>query len=126
MIRFALIAAAFALSAPAAAAQTPARTIINNVNIVTLDERGVIEGGAVVIRGGHIERILTAGQRAPRGEMIDGQGGYLIAGLIDSHVHYNRENELASYLRYGVTTVLSLGTRGDLTPLLNARRDVAS
>lgn len=126
MIRFALLAAALSLLAPRAAAQTPTRTIVTNVNIVTLDDRGVIEGGALVIRGGQIERVLNRAQRPPRGEVIDGQGGYLIPGLIDSHVHYNADSELTAYLQYGVTTVLSLGTRGDLTPLVNARRSVAS
>lgn len=127
MFRF-LIAAACLAVAPAAVAQTPARTIVSNVNIVTLDERGVIEGGAIVIRDGHIERILNPGQRFPRGAtVIDGAGGYLIPGLIDAHIHFNRENELASYLRYGVTTVLSLGDPADtIEALATARRRQAA
>jgi hypothetical protein len=127
MIRFALLAAALSLLAPQAAAQAPTRTILSNVNIVTLDERGVIEGGAVVIRNGQIERVLNPGQRAPRGEVIDGQGGYLIPGLIDAHMHYQADNELAGYLRYGVTTALSLGTRPEFVEaLLSARQRQAS
>lgn len=124
-----LAATAFAcLTGASASAQAPTRTIIQNVNIVTLDERGVIEGGAIVVRNGHIESILRAGQHAPRGAtVIDGQGGYLIPGLIDAHVHYNTETELAGYLRYGVTTVLSLGTPSDqIESLLNARRRQAN
>ena len=116
------LVAAVALSAPRAVAHQPARTVISNVKIVTLDDRGVIEGG-VVIRDGHIEHVL-AGQSAPRGAtVIDGEAGYLIPGLIDAHVHFQEANELATYLRYGVTTVLSLGDSEDrIEPLLAARR----
>jgi hypothetical protein len=123
MLRTALIAAAFALSAPAAA-QTPARTVVTNINIVTLDERGTLASAAIVVRDGRIERILTTGQRPPRNAaIIDGQGGYLIPGLIDAHMHFEAENELASYLRYGVTTVISLGDPAEyIEPLLTARR----
>jgi imidazolonepropionase-like amidohydrolase len=126
MFRIALIAAAFALTAAPAWAQS--RTVIGNVNIVTLDERGVIESGAIVIRDGKIERVLDPGQRTPRGAaVIDGQGGYLIPGLIDAPVHFNRENELASYLRYGVTSVLSLGDPEDtIEALIAARRRQAA
>jgi cytosine/adenosine deaminase-related metal-dependent hydrolase len=127
MIRSTLLAAVLILLAPQALAQAPDRTVITNVNIVTLDERGVIADGAVVIRDGQIERVLGPGQhRVRNATIVDGEGGYLIPGLIDSHVHYNADTELTAYLQYGVTTVLSLGTSGDLTPLLNARRDVAS
>lgn len=123
----ALMAAALVLTPQLAAAQTE-RTVIANVNIVTLDERGVIENGAVVINGGRIERVLGPGQRAPRGaSVIDGQGGWLMAGLIDAHMHFSRENELASYLRYGVTTVLSLGDPDDVIEgLIDARRRQAA
>lgn len=122
MIRTALIAAALAFAPQLAAAQSQ-RTVIRNVNIVTLDERGVIENGALVIRDGRIERVLNPGQRGPRGAaVIDGEGGYLMPGLIDAHMHFNRENELASYLRYGVTTVLSLGDPNDMIEALITAR----
>lgn len=127
MLRTAMIACAVALSAPAANAQTAPRTVVSNVNIVTLDDRGIIASGSVVVANGHIERILHTGERAPRNAtVIDGAGGYLIPGLIDAHVHFEAENELAAYLRYGVTTVFSLGDPQEyIEPLIAARRHQA-
>ncbi|PYV12878.1 MAG: amidohydrolase [Acidobacteria bacterium] len=90
--------------------------------------RAAVADGVVVVRGGRIEAI---GPRAavafPKGAVtIDARGKTLIPGLINAHGHvgmtrglkqdkanYGRENILAhlgQYARYGVTTVMSLGT----------------
>ncbi len=104
------------------------RTLIRNVNVVTLDQRGVLQGVSVVTNRGRIEAILQHGAREPANvTVIDGQGNYLIPGLIDAHMHFQNPNELAGYLRYGVTTVFSLGTPDPmLTSLLETRRRIAS
>lgn len=133
MIHMALLAGlaitAATASAPAAAQETTsaAPTVIRNVNIVTLDSRGTIAGGSVVTEKGRIVRILTNGEAPPaRARVVEGEGGYLIAGLIDAHVHYHADALLTRYLRYGVTTVFSLGTREANVPaLLAARRRIA-
>jgi imidazolonepropionase-like amidohydrolase len=44
------------------------------------------------------------------GEVVDGRGGYLLPGLIDTHVHIGHADELAAGLRWGVTTMLDMGT----------------
>ncbi len=44
------------------------------------------------------------------GEVVDGRGGYLLPGLIDTHVHVGHADELAAGLRWGVTTMLDMGT----------------
>ncbi|WP_439660243.1 amidohydrolase family protein [Lentzea sp. HUAS TT2] len=44
------------------------------------------------------------------GVTVDGQGGYLLPGLIDTHVHIGHADELAAGLRWGVTTMLDMGT----------------
>lgn len=44
------------------------------------------------------------------GVTVDGQGGYLLPGLIDTHVHISRADELAVGLQWGVTTMLDMGT----------------
>ncbi|SEQ93493.1 Imidazolonepropionase [Lentzea xinjiangensis] len=44
------------------------------------------------------------------GEVVDGRGGYLLPGLIDTHVHIGGAAELAAGLRWGVTTMLDMGT----------------
>jgi imidazolonepropionase-like amidohydrolase len=41
--------------------------------------------------------------------VIDGEGGYLLPGLIDSHVHLTRLESLESLTSYGVTSVMSMG-----------------
>lgn len=117
----------FAQTAPTGQASS-ARSVIRNVNIITLDERGVLAGAAVVVSGGKIEKILSKGASAPPdATVIDGGGGYLIPGLIDAHVHFGAEHELTGFLRYGVTTVFSLGTRErDIPALLEARKRQAS
>jgi len=112
------------LMAGTARAETVA---ISNVNVVTLDERGVIASTSIVTRDNRIEAVVPAGDKLPPTDrLIDGGGGWLIPGLIDAHVHYASEQQLAGYLRYGVTTVFSLGTGGSLDPLLAARRRVAA
>lgn len=61
--------------------------IITNANIVT--EREVIEGGHIVLDGGTIRSIGRAD--APvgglSGETIDAQGGWVLPGFVDVHVH---------------------------------------
>lgn len=42
-------------------------------------------------------------------EIIDGQGGFLIPGLIDSHVHVRDTNTLESYAKWAVTAAVDCG-----------------
>ncbi|WP_405808976.1 amidohydrolase family protein [Streptomyces sp. NBC_01520] len=52
--------------------------------------------------------ILTVGGQVPAGaEIVHAQGGTLLPGLIDAHVHTNAES-LALALRFGVTTELEM------------------
>lgn len=118
-------------SSGAAAAQSgtmPGRAIIRNVNVVTLDERGILKNASVVTDKGRISAILAAGEKGPSGAReIDGGSGYLIAGLIDAHVHWSPNVGMVNYLRHGVTTVFSLGTTGQpLSDLAEARRKLRS
>ena len=43
-------------------------------------------------------------------ETIDGQGGTLLPGLIDSHVHILSDNDLETGTSWGVTTLLDMAT----------------
>ena len=60
--------------------------------IVTMtDESNVVDGGAVHVKDGNIERVYAAGEARPEGVQIIQTGGDIFPGLIDSHnhIHYN-------------------------------------
>lgn len=89
--------------------------IIRNVNIVnegTIRKGEVrVEKGKIVAMGDHLE---TADA-----EVVDGEGGYLLPGVIDTHVHFrdaggcenpaaNFETESRAALMGGVTSVVDM------------------
>ncbi|HEY7390694.1 MAG TPA: amidohydrolase family protein, partial [Bryobacteraceae bacterium] len=72
------------------------------------DGAETIEGAAVVVRNGLIEKTgkgVSMPSDLPR---VDGTGKTLIPGLIDAHVHVYSEGGLADALRFGVTTELGM------------------
>lgn len=88
---------------------------LTNARILTMDERKVIEKGAILIRG---NRIVAVGSDVPLAgvsKVIDLKGKTVAPGLIDIHAHHfgGGDNEIipphrarsANYLAYGVTTV---------------------
>jgi cytosine/adenosine deaminase-related metal-dependent hydrolase len=124
----ALVALVAAPSGVANAAPAGPVTVIRNVNLVTMDQAPAPGDMAIVIRGGKIQALVPAGRPLPKGAtMIDGGGGWVIPGLIDAHVHYPYYgfSKPANYLRYGVTTVFSLGTPEPLDDLLRDREAIS-
>lgn len=104
---------ALGTTSDAIATSAPPDTLIRNVTIITLDTPGVVPDASILLRQGRIAAIFRPGQAVPAAaNIIDGAGGYLIPGLVDSHTHFYQagDNEVSSYLRYGLTTVFSLGT----------------
>ncbi len=90
-----------------AAGKIPADLLIENVRIVDVFSGTVREGCVSAGQG----RILGFGRREAK-ETIDGQGGYLLPGFIDGHVHIEssmlcpaRFAELV--LPFGTTTVIA-------------------
>lgn len=100
-----------------------------------------VADSAMVVTDGKIAWVGAASAlKAPAGVTpMDLKGKFVIPGLIDSHVHLGNtkgmvqdvkyytkdsvENDLKTYAAYGVTTVQSLGTDGDLIfPLRDAER----
>jgi imidazolonepropionase-like amidohydrolase len=99
---------------------------------------------AMTVRDGKIAWLGPQNQLSAQDvqRAVDLSGKYVIPGLIDLHVHigsthehelawsaehYTRESvikELQNYARYGVTTVLAMGTDGDL--IFDLRREPAS
>jgi imidazolonepropionase-like amidohydrolase len=97
----------------------PADLCIRRVTIVDADSDALPAAADVVIDRGRIRSIEPQSTAAPALHEIDGAGQYLIAGLIDAHVHLTVpfypdriEEELTGALRDGVTSIREMG--GDL------------
>ena len=114
---------------PATAAGQDQTILIRNVTAITLSDSGTAAGMSVLISAGRIKMLIRPGSPLPKADrVIDGGGLYLIPGLIDAHVHYPYGGlaKPANYLRYGVTTVFSLGTPEPEVPALLAARNEIS
>ena len=86
-----------------------------NVNVVPMDRERILENQTVVVRDGVIEKIGDSGELDVPGDalVIEGEGLYLMPGLVDMHVHVKEENELLLFVANGVTTVRDMwGTTG--------------
>lgn len=78
-------------------------TAVTNVRVFNGEH--VLDNTMVVINGAHIQ---TVGGAVPAGAaVIDGHGGVLMPGLIDSHVHTDMDG-LQDALKFGVTTELEM------------------
>lgn len=87
--------------------------VIRNGTVIDGTGGEPIPNGIVIIRG---ERIVAVDREAyvevPSGaQVIDAQGGTILPGLIDSHVHTAWSGELRrEFLELGVTSVCDLGS----------------
>lgn len=80
----------------------PGTVAITNVRV--FDGKNLTALRTVVIENGLISSAATAET------MVDGQGGTLLPGLIDSHTHLDSRQNLEQAARWGVTTMLDMGT----------------
>lgn len=91
-----------------------ADALLTYVTIVDIETGTLTPGQSVLIEGSNIAAIgpdLTAGETLER---IDGEGGYLIPGLWDSHVHIfssptEPDTALPLYLINGITGIRDMG-----------------
>lgn len=83
---------------------------IVRADVLPMTSDTVLWDHAVLVRNGRIVDVVPMGHfEAPAGaEVLDAAGRYVFPGLVDFHVHLRAESELASYLRYGVTTVVNM------------------
>ena len=73
------------------------------------------------------EGMISSRAAAASDEIVDGAGGTLLPGLIDTHAHVSRESHLRDCAAFGVTTVLDMAAREfDATMALKKRTDLAS
>ena len=126
----------------AAPAGEGAAKVLTNFTLIDGTGAPAAPGSAMVLGpDGKIAWVGPQAQlKAPEGaQTVDLSGKYVMPGLIDLHVHlgnvvdlkqdyrnFTRENvekDLKTYASYGVTTVLSMGTEGDLIfPMRDAQR----
>ena len=113
----------------------PSRIWITNVTIVSPENLADLARGSVLIENEHVACLgRKANAKPPAGTtVISGEGGFLIPGLIDSHVRVtvtpgvgfgegDRKSQMVkaylkqvprSYLYYGYTTLIDLGVGVD-------------
>jgi len=95
--------------------RTPQSLIaIENISVLSADGTRMIAGQTVIIERGKIQSI-GSDERVPGHALrVNGDGKYLIPGLIDSHVHlWQSANDLLLYLANGVTQVRELNGSDD-------------
>ena len=92
---------------------------IVDVSVIDVATASVHRHQTVVISG---DRILSLGTTTPaRARIINGRGRFLIPGLWDMHVHLGpKQNQLAAFLKSGVTGVRDMGSDFDRTAALRA------
>jgi imidazolonepropionase-like amidohydrolase len=88
-----------------AATPAPATGLTAITNVRIFDGEKLLDDRLVVLNGSEIQAV---GGEIPAGAtVIDGQGGTLLPGLIDSHVHTDLDG-LRDALKFGVTTELEM------------------
>lgn len=98
------------------------------VSVLSMDTERVLDDYTIVIADGLIAEIgpTPSIAIAPGTRIVDGRGLYAMPGLVDAHVHFRSDRELASYLRYGVTTIVNLsGTPPGTPDILETRHRIA-
>ncbi len=104
ILLIALLICAAATGAPAQSAY-----VVRNVSVIDTRGDGQPKRYDVVIRGRNIVQLTGAGAARIAGATeIDGNGKFLMPGLIDSHVHIKQEDPLFLFVVNGVTTVQNM------------------
>merc|ERR1711969_350478 len=104
-----LLAMAAALLAALSVTARAQDLLIQNVRLIDLSAESpqLSAPQSVLIRGDRIAAIAPVGAiPVPEGVTpIDGNGGCLLPGLTDMHVHVWDQASLGAYLAHGVTTI---------------------
>jgi len=82
----------------------PRNLLIHGVRV--FDGTSVRSADSVLVVDGVITEVGAGLTPPPHAQVVDGSGGTLLPGLIDSHVHAQRPDNLAQALVFGVTTEL--------------------
>lgn len=121
------VAAALTMAIPAVARADEAPVLFEHVNVVPMDRDRILEDRSVLVADGRIVAIGGTVAAPPGARIVDGQGGYLMPGLADMHVHSANSRDMQVFLANGVTTVLNMGGASSdfvdqVVPAINAGR----
>ena len=99
------------VNALAISAQDRSRVIVfEHANVIDGVSREPLRDVSVTIANGKITGIQKSLKRMPAGaEVIDLKGKWLLPGYIDAHVHIGDFESAQRALRFGVTTVRTMG-----------------
>jgi len=96
--------------------QAPAatRTALRGATVIDVVAEAAVPDAVIVIEDGMITAFGGSATPIPPGAtVVDLSGRFIIPGLFDSHVHYQRFlGEL--FLNFGITSVMTLGGRAEL------------
>ena len=81
-----------------------------NVNVIPMTSDAILTKQVVIVDDGKIVTVGKEGEVAipEDAQRIDGEGGYLLPGLADLHVHVTQPDDLSLFVANGVTTVFNL------------------
>ena len=91
-------------------------TVIKNASVVLPDK--ILQGACVLVRDGKISEIVFSGEIPAGSIVVDAEGGYLLAGFVDTHIHGGGgadfmdctpqafETIVKTHLKFGTTTLL--------------------
>ncbi|MCS5491033.1 amidohydrolase family protein [Algoriphagus limi] len=84
---------------------------ITNIGVLSADQDSILPNRTVLINNELIEYVGESKSIPNSYNIIDGQGKYLIPGLIDTHIHpYRSKNDLLLFLANGVTQVATMSS----------------
>jgi imidazolonepropionase-like amidohydrolase len=88
----------------------PVELAFVNVNVVPMDMERVLENQTILIDSGRIVAIGPAEEVSACGatKVVDAQGGYIVPGLADMHVHVWSRQDLVPHVANGVTLVRNM------------------
>jgi hypothetical protein len=118
---------ALSLEARQTNAESSRDLVFRDVDVLTMESPAVLRRQTVVVRGQQILTLAPSSSAVVPSDapIVDGRGKVLMPGLIDMHVHLRATSELASYLRWGVTTIVHMsGETGRARDLLRRRHDL--
>lgn len=100
-----------------ASAEETSMLSIENVHVLPMDGDRILRDHAVVVENGRIRAVVPMADHVPPefARRVDGQGGYLMPGLVDAHVHIEEYmgarpefGDAPVFLRHGITAVFNL------------------